>query len=124
MIINFLKLSEDKTVSIGVQTADIGSERQIPHKTISSQFIHLLRYISDDIDDQDSLEVLERLETIDSETDNMDVTIVKMGDPRYARKWGVTNLPSVVYFRNRFPSIYRGKSDLLSLREKALEQKN
>lgn len=53
--------------------------------------------------------MLERLEKIDSETDNMDVTIVKMGDPRYARKWGVTNLPSVVYFRNRFPSIYRGK---------------
>lgn len=68
--------------------------------------------------------MLERLETIDSETDNMDVTIVKMGDPRYARKWGVTNLPSVVYFRNRFPSIYRGKSDLLSLKGKTLEQNN
>lgn len=88
-------------------------------RLFSSSYIHIL--FSDDIDDQESLEVLERLETIDSETDNMDVTIVKMGDPRYARKWGVTNLPSVVYFRNRFPSIYRGKYDL-SLKEKALEQ--
>lgn len=52
--------------------------------------------------------MLEKLENIDSETDNFDITFVKMADPRYARKWGVTNLPSIVYFRRRFPSIYRG----------------
>lgn len=57
----------------------------------------------------ESMAVLEKLEKIDTETDNMDITFVKMSDPRYARKWGVTKLPSVVYFRNRFPSIYRGK---------------
>lgn len=51
---------------------------------------------------------MEKLENIDSETDNFDITFVKMADPRYARKWGVTNLPSIVYFRRRFPSIYRG----------------
>ncbi|XKL68811.1 hypothetical protein PGB90_006580 [Kerria lacca] len=55
-----------------------------------------------------SMKVLDRLERIDGETDEMDVTFVKMGDPRYARKWGVTKLPAIVYFRNRFPSIYRG----------------
>lgn len=31
-----------------------------------------------------------------------------MADARYARKWGVTNLPAIVYFRRRFPSIFRG----------------
>lgn len=31
-----------------------------------------------------------------------------MADPRYAKKWGVTNLPTIVYFRKKFPSIYRG----------------
>lgn len=40
-----------------------------------------------------------------------------MADARYARKWGVTNLPAIVYFRRRFPSIYRGnlesESDVL-----------
>ncbi|XP_017305329.1 uncharacterized protein LOC103525042 [Diaphorina citri] len=59
-------------------------------------------------DHKDSVKVLERLEKIDGETDNMDITFVKMADPRYARKWGVTKLPAVVYFRHRFPSIYRG----------------
>ncbi|XP_076258660.1 hulk isoform X3 [Rhynchophorus ferrugineus] len=52
--------------------------------------------------------IMEKLENIDSETDNFDITFVKMADARYARKWGVTNLPAIVYFRRRFPSIYRG----------------
>ncbi|XP_076765990.1 hulk isoform X1 [Xylocopa sonorina] len=57
---------------------------------------------------KESEEVNERLENIDGETDNLDITFVKMADPRYARKWGVTKLPAIVYFRKRFPSIYRG----------------
>ncbi|TMW52013.1 hypothetical protein DOY81_002931, partial [Sarcophaga bullata] len=61
---------------------------------------------------QESLAALEKLENIDSETDNLDITFVKMADSRYAKKWGVTKLPAMVYFRRRFPSIYRG--DLLS----------
>ncbi|XP_049785764.1 uncharacterized protein LOC126188248 isoform X1 [Schistocerca cancellata] len=59
-------------------------------------------------DSPESMTVLEELENIDSETDNLDITFVKMADPRYARKWGVTKLPAIVYFRKRFPSIYRG----------------
>ncbi|XP_063824369.1 uncharacterized protein LOC135074007 isoform X1 [Ostrinia nubilalis] len=60
----------------------------------------------------ESRAVLDKLENIDSETDNLDITFVKMQDPRYARKWGVTKLPAIVYFRKRFPSIYRG--DIMS----------
>uniref|UniRef100_A0ABD2XLF9 Thioredoxin domain-containing protein n=1 Tax=Trichogramma kaykai TaxID=54128 RepID=A0ABD2XLF9_9HYME len=56
---------------------------------------------------KESDEVNEKLENIDGETDNLDITFVKMADPRYARKWGVTKLPALVYFRKRFPSIYR-----------------
>ncbi|XP_063244025.1 uncharacterized protein LOC134543121 isoform X2 [Bacillus rossius redtenbacheri] len=62
-----------------------------------------------EFDSEESIKVLEGLETIDGETDNLDITFVKMADPRYARKWGVTKLPAVVYFRKRFPSIYRGE---------------
>ncbi|XP_070499227.1 uncharacterized protein hlk isoform X4 [Chironomus tepperi] len=63
-------------------------------------------------DHDESAAALEKLETIDSETDNLDITFVKMADSRYARKWGVTKLPALVYFRKRFPSIYRG--DIMS----------
>ncbi|XP_011163664.1 uncharacterized protein LOC105198599 isoform X2 [Solenopsis invicta] len=59
-------------------------------------------------DSQESEEVNEKLEEIDGETDNLDITFIKMADSRYARKWGVTKLPAIVYFRKRFPSIYRG----------------
>ncbi|XP_071438980.1 uncharacterized protein hlk isoform X3 [Hetaerina americana] len=62
--------------------------------------------------------VLSELEKIDSETDNLDITFVKISDPRYARKWGVTKLPAIVYFRKRFPSIYRGD---LTTEEEVLE---
>lgn len=62
----------------------------------------------DEINSEESRSIMERLENIDSETDNFDITFVKMADARYARKWGVTNLPAIVYFRRRFPSIYRG----------------
>lgn len=65
-------------------------------------------FFADEADHPDSTLVLEKLENIDSETDNLDITFVKMSDSRYARKWGVTKLPAIVYFRKRFPSIYRG----------------
>lgn len=60
------------------------------------------------MDHPESERVMEKMENIDVEIDNIDITFVKMADPRYARKWGVTKLPSVVFFRKRFPSIYRG----------------
>ncbi|KAG5678994.1 hypothetical protein PVAND_008603 [Polypedilum vanderplanki] len=66
-------------------------------------------------DHDESTAALEKLENIDSETDNLDITFVKMADSRYARKWGVTKLPALVYFRKRFPSIYRG--DIMSEEE-------
>lgn len=76
-----------------------------------------MSFFSDEINSEDSKSILEKLERIDSETDNFDITFVKMADARYARKWGVTNLPAIVYFRRRFPSIYRGdlhsESDVL-----------
>ncbi|XP_051174999.1 uncharacterized protein LOC127290468 isoform X2 [Leptopilina boulardi] len=61
-----------------------------------------------DHDSKESAAVNDKLEEIDEETENLDITFVKMADPRYARKWGVTKLPAIVYFRKRFPSIYRG----------------
>ncbi|XP_034479309.1 uncharacterized protein LOC117785421 isoform X8 [Drosophila innubila] len=74
-----------------------------------NEFISVFFYEHNQVD---STAALEKLENIDSETDNLDITFVKMADSRYAKKWGVTKLPAMVYFRRRFPSIYRG--DLLS----------
>lgn len=70
-----------------------------------NEFVTVFFY---ELNSEDSRIIMEKLENIDSETDNFDITFVKMADARYARKWGVTNLPAIVYFRRRFPSIYRG----------------
>lgn len=64
---------------------------------------------SDEEDSEASEKVSAKLETVDQEIDNLDITFVKIADTKYARKWGVTTLPSLVYFRKRFPSIYRGQ---------------
>jgi len=52
--------------------------------------------------------VLKGLEKIDQEADSLDITFVKVNDQRYAKKYGVNKLPALVYFRRKFPSIYRG----------------
>ena len=55
-------------------------------------------------------DVLEGLERIDEETDELDINFVKINDPKYAKKYGVSKLPALVYFRKKFPSIYRGEN--------------
>ena len=50
------------------------------------------------------------MERIDGETDELDINFVKINDPKYAKKYGVSKLPALVYFRKKFPSIYRGEN--------------
>lgn len=63
-------------------------------------------------------DVLRELEHIDDEADSLDIMFVKIRDMNYAKKFGITQAPSLVYFRKKFPSIYRG--DLMK-EEKVLE---
>ncbi|XP_049820637.1 uncharacterized protein LOC109604293 isoform X5 [Aethina tumida] len=70
-----------------------------------NEFVTVFFY---ELNNDESRIIMEKLENIDSETDNFDITFVKMADARYARKWGVTHFPAIVYFRKRFPSIFRG----------------
>jgi hypothetical protein len=65
--------------------------------------------MTDENDCRKCTEALTELENIDDETDNLDITFVKIKDARYARKYGINKLPALVYFRKRFPSIYRGQ---------------
>ncbi|RWS24346.1 uncharacterized protein B4U80_03687, partial [Leptotrombidium deliense] len=56
----------------------------------------------------DCEEILKELERIDDEADDLDIMFVKIRDLRYARKYGIVTMPSLVFFRKRFPSLYRG----------------
>ncbi|KAH7644929.1 thioredoxin-like protein 1 [Dermatophagoides farinae] len=52
--------------------------------------------------------ILNELEHIDDDTDQLDIMFVKIRDTKYARKYGIQDVPALVFFRKRFPSIYRG----------------
>lgn len=58
---------------------------------------------------------MRELERIDDEADDLDVMFVKIKDMRYAKKYGITTIPTLVFFRKRFPSVYRGMHSLLFL---------
>jgi thioredoxin-related protein len=58
-------------------------------------------------------QVLKELERIDDEADDLDIMFVKIKDLRYAKKYGIVSMPSLVFFRKKFPSLYRGKCILL-----------
>lgn len=60
-------------------------------------------------------EVLHELEHIDDEAGGLDIMFVKMRDARLAKKYELTEVPGLIYFRRRFPSVYRG--DLLNEEE-------
>ena len=57
--------------------------------------------------------MLSGLETIDDDTDSLDIIFVKIKDSRYAKKYGLNKLPAVAYFRKRFPSVFRGEKYFL-----------
>ena len=54
-------------------------------------------------------EILKELERIDDEADDLEIMFVKIRDARYARKYAIATIPTLVFFRKKFPSIYRGK---------------
>lgn len=69
----------------------------------------ILFFCSDDHDCETCEDILRELERIDDEADDLDVMFVKIKDMRYAKKYGITTIPTLVFFRKRFPSVYRGE---------------
>ena len=69
--------------------------------------------------------ILESMETIDDDCDVHGVHFVKISDPAAAYHYGVSSLPTLVYFKNKMPNIFEGEEDntitgVLSVRERPL----
>ena len=58
-------------------------------------------------------EILESLETIDDDCDSKGVHFVKIADPAAAYHYGITTLPTLVYFKNSVPNLFDGESPSL-----------
>jgi thiol-disulfide isomerase/thioredoxin len=61
---------------------------------------------------KDCQKILQELEKIDDDAENFGVEFVKNGEKFVAKKYGVTEFPALVYFRNKEPAIYRGISQI------------
>ena len=53
---------------------------------------------------------LETLETIDDDCDGHGVHFVKISDPAAAYHFGVSSLPTLVYFKNKLPNVFEGET--------------
>ncbi|XP_035224969.1 uncharacterized protein LOC118197552 [Stegodyphus dumicola] len=56
----------------------------------------------------DCQKILQELEKIDDDAENFGIQFVKNGEKFVARRYGVTDFPALVYFRNKEPAIYHG----------------
>lgn len=64
---------------------------------------------ADDKDDAEDHEVLGELENIDDDCEQAGVPFVKIDNDAEAKEYGIEDLPTLIYFENRIPSIYEGK---------------
>lgn len=69
-----------------------------------------MHFILDDIESRRSQRILEELESIDDECDHHGISFVKIDDDRIASEYGIETLPALVYFENKMPNFYQGKS--------------
>lgn len=65
-------------------------------------------FYTDDSDCAECEEILEELEQIDGEADMFGIDFVKIASTEAARKYEVTSIPSLVYFRKQVPMLYDG----------------
>ncbi len=68
---------------------------------------------TDNVQDH-SKEVLLRLEKIDDNADKLGIAFVKINDLELVDEYGLTGLPSLVYYRHAAPIIYEGKMHVLN----------
>lgn len=73
----------------------------------------------DEKSDDEDQEILSELENIDDECEQAGIPFVKMADAKEAKEYGIHELPSLVYFENRIPSIFEGKYKVNAIRFKS-----
>ena len=54
-------------------------------------------------------QILESVETIDDDCDTRGVHFVKIADPAAAYHYGISTLPTLVYFKNGVPNMFDGE---------------
>ena len=64
--------------------------------------------MSDDSKARRTDQLLENLEMIDDDCDTRGIHFVKIAEAGAGDKFGITSLPTLVFFRNNVPNIFEG----------------
>ena len=67
-------------------------------------------------DDPESEHVIGELENIDDECDQHGVSFVKIDNEDEAKEYGIEDFPTLIYFENSIPSMYKGTYIIFHLR--------
>ncbi|KAJ4436885.1 hypothetical protein ANN_17017 [Periplaneta americana] len=97
--IGFVKIADE-------QLAD---EYNLEHLPALVYYRHQIPIIyTNDNDDEDSMQVLGELETIDDDCDKHGIQFVKIDDQAAAKEFGIDDVPALVYFEKGIPNVYDG----------------
>lgn len=72
------------------------------------QFSFTLCNLSDEEGDKKSQKIINELENIDDECEEKDIDFVKTSDDGIQEEYDLPSLPSLVFYRNKFRTIYQG----------------
>lgn len=80
-------------------------------RCVRCRFLFFLFFVKslDDKNNNKHMAVLKELENIDDECDAHQIAFVKISNLDEAKEYGLDNLPALVYFENRIPSVYEGE---------------
>lgn len=82
--------------------------KKINERSLSGYEKHTHTYFLDDEDCPECDEIMEALEKIDGEADLFGIDFVKISSSEATEKYGILNVPSLVYFRKKTPLVYDG----------------
>ena len=72
--------------------------------------LELMLFTLDNAKSSNMDQILESVETIDDDCDTRGVHFVKIADPAAAYHYGISTLPTLVYFKNSVPNLFDGNS--------------
>jgi thioredoxin-like negative regulator of GroEL len=104
-------LTSDELLELKDEIEEV-NKKMLEKLLLEKDYIAVFFYENDCYDCDEALKELER---IDDEADDLEMMFVKIRDARYARKFGISAVPTLVFFRKKFPTVYRG--DLLKEEE-------
>ena len=74
----------------------------------ANNLISTLVFFYDEEETEDVEDIMDALKTIDEAISDEEVEFVSCSEDRVVESFGLTMIPSLVYFENRVPSVYQG----------------